>query len=321
MEYVSEADRNRKFTTLKEKSYNKKCADCGFKFPQWATVSFGIFICMECSAKHRGYGPQISFVRSLTMDNWKETELYSMEIGGNKHFKEYLRKHGVKKPNFRGELLQNYKRELWSKVNTRYNINKIEKPKEDMKENVVKLKHPILEKEHVKDELVFDHRQEATPTITKPKKVKSKKKKKKLGARIETPIDFNTLVTDDLKINSNNIEKNKQEKRKKVIKTGFTDDKPFSAPKKSEVNEQVDLDKYSNYSGIGSDMISKDKDSKVNLKEYKIVNGFGSDQLQTDSSETQVKNTPFMNFMKKATNKVRTHTSYLKDKIKEKMQK
>lgn len=32
---------------------NDKCAECGMKHPQWASVSFGTVFCLECSGVHR----------------------------------------------------------------------------------------------------------------------------------------------------------------------------------------------------------------------------------------------------------------------------
>ncbi|KAH9002235.1 ArfGap-domain-containing protein [Lactarius hatsudake] len=69
---------------------NKTCVDCGNPNPQWASLSFAVFICLQCAGVHRGFGVHISFVRSVSMDTWQEDQVRRMQIGGNGPFLEFI---------------------------------------------------------------------------------------------------------------------------------------------------------------------------------------------------------------------------------------
>ena len=68
---------------LLEISGNEVCADCNAEGPQWASINFGVTLCIECSGIHRGLGVHVSKVRSITLDTWEPEILKVMAELGN----------------------------------------------------------------------------------------------------------------------------------------------------------------------------------------------------------------------------------------------
>lgn len=69
---------------------NDRCVDCGSRNPEWANVSFGTLVCIQCSGRHRSFGVHISKVRSVHMDAWNHSQVLCMLEGGNEQLLNFL---------------------------------------------------------------------------------------------------------------------------------------------------------------------------------------------------------------------------------------
>lgn len=75
---------------------NAQCMDCSAPHPTWASVTYGVLLCLNCSGKHRSYGVATSKVKSVDMDgDWSHAQVLQMLEGGNQQLSGFWNRHGL----------------------------------------------------------------------------------------------------------------------------------------------------------------------------------------------------------------------------------
>lgn len=75
---------------LREDNENNYCFDCVSPDPEYASVTFGIFLCSRCAQAHSSIHPFTEILKLVEDKTWTSQHLRHMAAGGNSALREYF---------------------------------------------------------------------------------------------------------------------------------------------------------------------------------------------------------------------------------------
>lgn len=113
---MSEIDYRRELEIKLKEPDNRTCIDCNTRNPKWVSTRYGTFMCLECAGKHRSLGVYLDFIKSVSLDGWDRESFLPVEFGGNKKFRDFIKKEGIEIEEYKKERVIRYSKELKDEI-------------------------------------------------------------------------------------------------------------------------------------------------------------------------------------------------------------